>query len=94
VETDDGQIILCLSIDEDGGLRALDAAGVELRTERYDPAGWRFAAAMQAGEAILELENCGLLVCGMKQADPGRLITACYCGWGTASLAAGSVKWI
>ncbi|MBU0595481.1 hypothetical protein KJ567_02190 [Candidatus Bipolaricaulota bacterium] len=64
LETEDGRIVLCLSVDEDGGLRALDAGGSELWSERYLLDGWQFASTMLAAES-------GYLLAGFSMQESG-----------------------
>jgi outer membrane protein assembly factor BamB len=46
VETDGGDIVLALSMEQDGGLRALDSAGTTLWSQRYQLDGWQFPSSM------------------------------------------------
>jgi len=63
LETATGEIILCLSIDEDGGIAKLDANGNVLWTRRYELAGWQFSSA------IASINDGGFLLAGFSMTE-------------------------
>jgi len=50
VEADDGSLIFCLTINEDGGLAKLAADGSLLWSRRFDIAGWQFPSKIAQAE--------------------------------------------
>ncbi len=63
IETAEGDILLCLSIDEDGGLVKLDADGNVLWSQRYELSGWQFASQIAA------TDDGGFLLAGFSMSD-------------------------
>ena len=56
IETSEGDLVLCLCIDEDGGLVKLDAEGNVLWSKRFELPGWQFPSCIapaDGGEFLL-----------------------------------------
>jgi len=56
LETAEGDLVLCVLFDEDGGLVQLDAGGGVLWSKRYELPGWQFASCVapaEGGEFLL-----------------------------------------
>jgi len=84
LETATGDIVLCVSIDEDGGLVKLDANGEVLWSHRYELAGWQFPCQ------IAPLDNSGLLLAGFVMAEsPQRQADT----WLARCSASGEIEW-
>jgi outer membrane protein assembly factor BamB len=66
LETVEGDLILAISVEEDGGLAELDADGNVRWTKRYELAGWQFASQ------IAETDDGGFLLVGFSMSSGSR----------------------
>ena len=84
LETAAGDIVLCLSIDEDGGSVKLDANGDVLWSHRYELAGWQFPSQ------IASLDDGGFLLAGFVMAGGSRRQADT---WLVRCSASGEIEW-
>lgn len=66
IETADGDLVLCLCIDEDGGLVKLDATGNVIWSTRFALPGWQFPSC------IAPVEDGGFLLAGFSMSESPR----------------------
>jgi hypothetical protein len=66
IETAEGDLVFCLSIDEDGGLIKLGASGNVLWSHRYELAGWQFASR------LAPTDDGGFLLAGFSMNEGSR----------------------
>jgi len=69
VETEDGDIVLCVSRDQDPALVRLNAAGRILWNLRYDLPGWQFGSAIAPADDGFLLAGFAMAETGRRQAD-------------------------
>ncbi len=83
LETTAGEIVLCLSIDEDGGLVKLDADGEVLWSRRFELAGWQFASQIVTTDGGFLLAGFAMGEGSRRQADT----------WLARCTASGALEW-
>jgi hypothetical protein len=84
IETSEGNLVLCLCIDEDGGLVKLDAEGNVSWSKRFELPGWQFPSC------IASVEDDGFLLAGFWLSEtPRRQADA----WLVRCSAEGEVLW-
>jgi Tol biopolymer transport system component len=66
LETADGDLVLAVIVEEDGGLVRLDADGNVLWTQRYELAGWQYASQ------IAQTDDGGFLLAGFSMSSGSR----------------------
>ncbi len=67
LETGEGELVLCLAINQDGGLAKLDADGNVVWSRRFELAGWQFGSQIAAAEDGFLL--AGFAMAPSRQAD-------------------------
>jgi outer membrane protein assembly factor BamB len=83
LQTASGEIVLCLSIDEDGGLVKLNEDGEVQWTHRYELAGWQFPCEIAPA-------NDGFLLAGFSMSEtPSRQADT----WLVRCSASGQLQW-
>ena len=83
-ETAEGDLVLCLSIDEDGGLIKLGASGDVLWSHRCELAGWQFASR------LAPTDDGGFLLTGFSMNEGSRRQVDTWLARCTAS---GELEW-
>jgi len=66
LETEDGDLVLAVAVDEDGQLVKLDADGQVRWTKRYALAGWQYPSQ------VAQADNGGFLLAGFSMSDGSR----------------------
>ncbi|MFC2078402.1 PQQ-binding-like beta-propeller repeat protein [Candidatus Bipolaricaulota bacterium] len=67
IETEEGHIVLCLSVEQDGGVRALDADGSEIWSQRYELDAWQFGSTLLPTDAGFLLAGFAMVRSGTRQ---------------------------
>jgi outer membrane protein assembly factor BamB len=84
LETEDGDLVLAVGVDEDGQLVKLNADGQVLWTERYELAGWQYASQ------VAQADDGGFLLAGfsMSSSSPRQADT-----WLARCTSTGDLEW-
>jgi hypothetical protein len=84
LETEDGDLVLAVAVEEDGQLVKLDADGQILWTERYELADWQYPSQ------VAQADDGGFLLAGfsMSSSSPRQADT-----WLARSTSTGDLEW-